>query len=106
MMRWRRLVYNEHAVMDPAPRNILVEDLVATLRRGQAAIVVLEPGDMTRYVLTICPYQGGYHIVRFTGNETRAAWLHEHDWVEKVCGSNEWSRILIPWWIDGLMNYL
>lgn len=106
--------------MTPEPVNVHPEQIVDAIRDGDPVVVILEPGDATRYHLLIVPawadkvrdQLGAYGIpVRVAegtlivtklsqeGGNTFWAQTHvnEYDLADAI--QNEWSRILLSWWL-------
>ncbi|KKN88120.1 hypothetical protein LCGC14_0251920 [marine sediment metagenome] len=112
------------------PTNISVLRVVQLLYRGTPQVVILEPGDATRYVLLlvplgtgIAPYLGDYGILsresnqylfvsKLAGEECLGTWIpFGQDRVVRThnvvpLSNNEWSRQFLAWWFTSLYEYL
>jgi len=64
------------APMKSTPSNMSLEQCVECLATGHPFTVVLEPGDMTRYVVTFLPLDGaGFQHHGFNAAELMDCWL-------------------------------
>lgn len=117
------LTYHNGAEMKLAPVNLPYDDVISALRGNAPVVVILEPGDATRYTLLLqpvaMPFIGGYLgafgipaydadryllVTRLGSQGMRTVWLPLHDGPiaeHHVAGltANEWSRALYAWWL-------
>ena len=115
-----------------APINVSVLHLIQTLHKGTPQVVVLEPGDATRYMLLLLPLDLGDEVSSYLGDlGIPAAEADRYLFVSKlshdVClgtwvpfgpdvhvgtydvtdlTPNEWSRELLAWWLTHLYRLL
>lgn len=123
-----KLEYRPGHEMTFAPINVPVADMLRLLHQGVPQVVILEPGDATRYTLLILPLDRGDNVV----THLQAIGIQEEDaerylFVSKLsCNEcpgtfvpfgpdvpvgtydvlelteNEWSRRLLAWWLTTL----
>ena len=68
--------------MNLEPMNISAEGLKSTIERGRASLVIVEPGDMTRYVLLFAPVGTSLLVLRYLNpSETTKAIIYSLDLV-------------------------
>ncbi len=117
-------------LMEFAPTNVTGLGVIQSLHRKIPQVVVLEPGDATRYILlmvplgaNIAPYLDDYGIPsweansylfvsKLSGEECLGTWIpfgpgrvvDTHN-VEPL-SSNEWSRQFLAWWFTSLYEVL
>ena len=112
------------------PINVSVLRVVQLLYQDTPQVVILEPGDATRYILllvplgtNIAPYLSDYGIPsrestqylfvsKLTDEECLGTWIPFGQ--DRVVGTynvvplsnNEWSRQFLAWWFTSLYEYL
>ena len=106
------------SMMSAKPLNVSLTELARRLHQGEPAVVILEPGDATRYrlLITSCWAQGIRNELADVGIPARAT--NEYLLVTKFDGhlgdawfasatvedfdvpvSNKWSCALLAWWL-------
>lgn len=111
--------------MNPEPDNIRLSVIADALREGRSVVVVLEPGDATKYRLLLTPcwalgvcYELGdigippqnshdYLLVtKFDGHSGDAFFAYADVQHFDISVSNEWSCELLAWWLRILWKQL
>ncbi len=108
------------------PINVPMHHVVDTLRGGGVIVVILEPGDGTRYRLLLTPcWASGVKgeledvgilpgaaeryilVTKFDGHEGVAFFSYPGagTW-DMTCVENDWSRELLTWWLNLLWKDL
>lgn len=95
-------------LMRREPVNIGWDALVERLRGEDAARVVLEPGDGTRYDLVLARVRGGLFLTRYVGGdpigtELVTAWTVDEA-AALLRNSNAWSAQLLAWWLRQVLQ--
>lgn len=104
--------------MDPEPVNISLSETATALIAGETVLVVLEPGDATRYNLCVVPCWAQFVgvdalascgisdpsdyllVTKFDSTEGNS-WFARHLSFEADVApgiKNRWSRTLLAWW--------
>lgn len=122
------LEYRPGVLMKVEPINATMKEVVESARCGEQQVVILEPGDATRYHLLLLPMLDtdlvSPHLQSFgiqpedahkylfvsklSGNECPGTWVPfgpgqkvgTHDVTELT--TNEWSQVLLAWWLTNL----
>lgn len=106
-------------VMNPEPVGSGLGYVTSKLRFKYTAVVILEPGDATRYDFMLTPLlpeignytprdqKAGVVVVRFRGGDAIACGVillnrDFHDDVPALACGNEWTELLLYWWFDHL----
>lgn len=123
-----KLEYRPGVQMTFAPVNVPVVDMIRLLHQGVAQVVILEPGDATRYTLLIFPLDRGDNVsAHLDAIGIRGEDAHRYLFVSKLSPDecpgtfvlfgadvpvgtydvvelteNEWSRELLAWWLTTL----
>lgn len=124
------LEYRPGKLMALEPINVTMAAVIRTLRLGEPIVVILEPGDATRYTLllvplrhNVSPYLQGFGIQPWEANnylfvsklstdECPGTWVPfgpgqrvgTHDVTE--LSSNDWSQRFLSWWLTNLNEAL
>ena len=122
------LEYRPGTMMQVEPINVSLSEVAGTLRLNEPVVVILEPGDATRYHLLLVPLRLGdfvsghlgdfgiqaseadnyLFVSKLSGYECPGTWVPygpdravgTHDVTELA--NNEWSRVLLAWWLSNL----
>ena len=126
------LEYRPGKLMKVEPINATMKEVVESARCGEQQVVILEPGDGTRYHLLLLPMRGtdlvSPHLQSFGIQEEDAerylfvSYLHGDDcpgtWVPFGPGrkigthdvvwlsDNDWSQRFLAWWLTNLCEAL
>lgn len=107
------LLYNGKS-MSAEPINSMLAYVQATLRDGYPITVRLEPGDATRYDLTVAPNpSGGVSVIRHTGEgPCYAHHVYLNEWYEDLeevllplGHGNPWSAKFLAWWLRQALGW-
>ncbi len=111
------------------PINMAISEVVGTLRLNEPVVVILEPGDATRYTLLLVPMRRGdsvsphlqgfgiqaseadryLFVSKLSGDECPGTWVPfgplfskvgVHDVTELT--DNDWSQMFLSWWLTNL----
>ena len=110
-----------------APINVSVTDMIRLLRQGVPQVVILEPGDATRYTLLLLPLDhdnvGAYldsvgireeaaerylFVAKLSYDECPGTWVpfgpggHVGTYDVTELSDNGWSHELLAWWLTNL----
>ena len=120
------LEYRPGKAMAFEPINVAISEVVGTLRLNEPIVVMLEPGDATRYVLLLVPMRKGDSVsphLGFIGISPGDDYLFVSYLSSRECPGtfvpfgpdesadtydvdeltkNEWSRIFLSWWLTNL----
>lgn len=121
------LEYRPGTLMEFDPINVTIREVMRTLRLERAQVVILEPGDATRYTLLLVPITGTgvsphldafgimpseahkyLFVSKLSGYECPGTWVPfgsgltvgTHDVTE--LSTNGWSQELLAWWFTSL----
>ena len=116
--------------MEFVPVNVLPSDMIRLIHQGVPQVVILEPGDATRYTLLLIPLDRGDNVVGHLDSigiqgEDAERYLFVSKLSPDACPgtfvpfgpdatvgtydvldltSNEWSRELLAWWLTSLAH--
>lgn len=120
MREYPKLVYHDKE-MDPKPRNIPWALLITHLMGLDEVYVQLEPGDGSRYDLTIkrgnsiaggFPYGGPSTLIltRWAGGEAVTEIVRypaeQWDLHPEILRNNEWTNHLFVWWLNIVFDHV
>lgn len=95
-------------IMKRAPSDQSWSQMIRRLREGLSGNIILEPGDGTRYDLTIIMRSlSEVWVVRWVGGRPLGPPVYLPAWDAKeaaklLSNGNEWSRTLLEWWLENL----
>ena len=125
------LEYSPGKFMAFAPKNIVTTGMVELLQHNQPLVVILEPGDATRYTLLLVPAASSavgrdlsdfgivasqahryIFVSKLSSMECQGSWLpfgpgvvvEPHDIV--YLSDNQWSQTFLAWWFTELNKLL
>ena len=126
------LEYRPGKLMNSTPINMAISEVVGNLRLNEPVVVILEPGDATRYTLLLVPMRQGDSVSPHLGSmgipeEVADTYLFVSNLSDSECpgtwvpyglgiqvgtydvtelSRNEWSQRLIAWWLTNLCEAL
>ncbi len=123
------ITYNNKE-MQFAPINVDLDELIPEINGGNPAVVILEPGDATRYVLLLVPLSIGIaphlrgfgipsaeasnyiFVSKLSGEDCQGTWIPFGQkvvvgtWHVDSLSGNSWSQEFLAWWFTELYKLL